>query len=216
MCWGAFLFRVLSLSKFSHSLQVMNDVANDMSDKNSQSVALQYDIFAKLENYGSQLVPMLCLALQVGNNHARIGTALLLARMQAREATPYLMEAFKTDFPDVGAAVAFALGRLQAVQALPILMLAARKDFVAVQACEALGAIGHSDALPVIEECIERPGDHIKVAAARALGQLKYDFDEQRARATRLLSNLLTNPSAQIRLHAARALHKLGMPNPVL
>lgn len=179
----------------------MNTAANDTWDSTPS---------LEMASYGQQLVPMLCRALSVGNDHARIGTALLLARIGARDAVLDLIEAFKTDSAQVGAAVAFALGSLRDPRALPILMLAARKDFVAAHACEAMGAIGHSDALPAIAECAKRHCEQTKVAVARALGRLSYASSEQLAIANELLSELLESPVRQVRLHAAISLSRIA------
>ena len=162
---------------------------------------------AKIED--SNLLTQLLCALRHKEKSVIIGASLVLGRLKDERAVPSLIRAFLTTDREVGAAVAWALGQCQSPCAVPFLSMAVQKGFVVSNACEALGQVGSTDALPILFSTLKSIHEDERVFAAKALGQLAQNCGRcERDRILESLAPLSTDSSRKVRMSAAVASEK--------
>jgi HEAT repeat protein len=139
---------------------------------------------------------------------ARIGTPAALAVLQEAVASPR---------PDLAGAAAYCLGASQAPRALESLAGALRRalredqDELARETLRGLGALGRSEAVPVLEEVLSKGG----LLARRRMRELKLGVVSALARirgseARAALERASTKGDSQIRHAASAALKRSG------
>ncbi len=154
------------------------------------------------------LLPEIVKALRGGDARVVTGAAVVLGRAAllgapVHAAAPNLVEAFKTDDPEIGAAVAWALGCMGEKAVVPWLVAALEQGFVPQAAAEALGRLADPRAQPTLLAALAHEDERVRAAAARALGRLP---DPPIAR----LELMLIDSSPRVRLCAALALYEGG------
>lgn len=118
-----------------------------------------------------------CQALFHHDQEISIGASLALGHMKDPRATPYLLRALLTEQEKRAEAIIWALGEIGDEAAVPFLTHALNAQFVPKSAILALGKIGSPDAVETILCNLRDSDEIIRLLAAKALSQIRFNDD---------------------------------------
>jgi HEAT repeat protein len=122
---------------------------------------------------------LVCSALSHEDSEISIGASLVLGHLRDQRALPYLLRALLTTDQKRAEAIMWALGEIGDESSIPFLIEALNANFLTKSAILALGKIGSPSSIKPILKSLSDNDEGIRVLAARALSQIRYDRDVQ-------------------------------------
>lgn len=141
---------------------------------------------------------VVCRALFSGDHEVAIGAALVLGRMKAQRAVPYLLRALLTTDQKRAEAVMWSLGEIGDETAIPFLLNALSANFIPRSAILALGKIGSPKTVDAILESLGDTDEAVRLLAVKAIGQIRFGRNDGLiSRASHSLSMRLTHEASR-------------------
>lgn len=139
-----------------------------------------------------------CSALAHEDNEISIGASLVLGHLRDQRALPYLLRALLTTDQKRAEAIMWALGEIGDESSIPFLIEALNANFLTKSAILALGKIGSPVSIKPILKSLSDHDEGIRVLAAKALGQIRYNQDAQ------IISDMLPMLKARLSQETSR------------
>lgn len=163
----------------------------------------------RLLSMGPEAIPLLRQGLEHFDETVRIESIRLLGEVKAKEAVPSLIQYLKTvDTTRSVLVTTYALGQIQDKRATPLLLQTAssltRNNTRRRGAIIALGLLGDTKAIPVLEKILADSDELLRVFAAGSLGLLDSD------KGLSIALQAVESSNSSVRLHAIQALGLIG------